>query len=52
VNPEQICYKLILAPYDSLLLEVSRYESPNSATLGQNFLQLKIQDGRRWCWNS
>ena len=47
VNPEQICYKLILAPYDSSLLVVSRYESPNCATLGQNFLQRKIQDGRR-----
>ena len=38
VNPPQICYKLILAPYDSLLLVVSGYESPNSATLWQNIL--------------
>ena len=44
MNPEQICYKLMLAPYDSLLLVVSHYESPNSASLGQNFLQRKIQD--------
>ena len=49
MNPERICCKLIFAPYDSLSLVVSCYESPNTATLGQNFLPLKIQDGRRRC---
>jgi len=42
VNPEQIGYKLIFTSYDSFVYVVCHSESPNSGTLGQNFLQPKI----------
>ena len=39
VNPEQIGYKLIFTSYDSFLHVVCHSESPNSATLRQNFVE-------------